>query len=1124
MNYCSKMWLILFFIVVLSNRLVLAQEETPEQVQASISKTVEKPALPNSPMVIGPISIKLVNEPVISAIKKVAVAVRLRPVLDNDLIKADKKVNLTLEVASLSEALDQILQGMEIQYSITESGLLIFTQEQKQENRAKGSGTLKGSVLDKANGEPLIGANVVIQNTSLGIAADVDGNFEIKLIPVGSWKVKVSCIGYVPVIHDIEIKENEIEVQKFSLTAQAIAGEEVVVTAQARGQVQAINQQLASNKISSVVSEARIQELPDFNAAQAIGRLPGVSTLKSSGEDNKVVIRGLAPQYNAVAVGGVTLASTGSTQIGATSIGGLTSGTTTNDRSIDLTMVTPYMIKSIEVYKTLTPDMEANAIGGYVNMDLREAPSGFRTNLLFQSGYTQKSNTYGNYRAVASVSDRIFDDKLGVYILGNAEQYDRSADNMNAAYQQASSVLNASGYRAVRVTTVTLNRHVETRKRYGGNLILDYQLPFGSIKSVNMFSRLNSDYRDYNTVLNYASTNYDIDFNYREGNSNTDLAVNSLEFTNDFKFISVDIKVANTYSRNNSPLSPYYTFFQNNGISHTHSVTGDTNIVPENLVHFVNYGPDTTTLLGSTSMFSADYKENDQVYKGDFKIPMNFSSSVSGFVKFGGEYRYNYITNDQSAPYIGINRGVTTNRDINRQVVDSIAHYFPGLNYASTGQLMASNFTNTDSKLYNSFLDNKFGSVYWAANPSTLNWMMDYISHNPYLRAYNSIGGWFDGPYQNLPNDYKYVEKYTAGYLMAELEFGQQFMMVGGARYEEVQGLYDAYNLMDERNPASQPYFPVSIAPWNHYWLPQVQAKYNFGEWADLRYSYTQTLARPDYTQLSPHFNISADSPHNIYGGNPKLVPAEAENHDLLLTLHTNELGLLSIGGFYKAINHFTYASAYHLHTKAVYDKFGVTGLDSLNSFAPFLTSADDDATLNTFINSPYKAYVRGVEVDLQTRFWYLPAPFNGVVLGINYTHVWSDATYPYYDEKAVRGVITKYTDSTRTGRLVDQPNDIVNASIGYDYKGFSARLSCVFQGNSVTFIGAYPEQDGYSKDYFSIDFSAKQMLPWTGLQVFFDARNLNSESNMSAQKSINGFTSQNYYGFTANLGIRYEL
>jgi len=989
---------------------------------------------------------------------------------------------------------------------------------------AQGSGIIKGQVVDQTTGESLVGANIMIVNTSIGNAADLDGNFVLRLVPVGTWTLKVSYVGYRSVTLEVTVANNATVDQNFRLMPQIIAGEEVVVTAQARGQVQAINQQLASDKISSVVSEARIQELPDFNAAQAISRLPGISTVKSSGEDNKVVIRGLAPQYNAVAIGGISLASTGSNQIGATSLAGLTSGTINDDRSVDISMVTPYMIKSIEVYKTLTPDMEANALGGYVNMDLREAPSGFRTNLLFQSGYTQKTNKYGNYRAVASASDRFFDDKLGAYILGNAEQYDRSADNMSAAYQQASSVVDPDGYRAVRVTNVTLDRHIETRERFGGNLILDYQLPSGFIKSVNMFSRLNSNYQDYNTVLNYVSTNYDIDFNYRAGTSNTDLAVNSLQFTNDFKFISVDINVANTYSRNHLPLSPYYAFFQNNGISHQHSVTGDTNITPENLTHFVNYGSDTLTLLGSTSLFSSDYRENDQIYKADFKIPLSLGSSISGYFKFGGEFRYNEHHNDQSTPYISINRGSANNTDINAQVVNAILKLYPNLAFGNTNQLQASNFTSGDSKLINSFLNNKFGGIYWAPDPSALNAIMDYISHNPALMATNSSGGWFDGPYQELPNDYKYIEKYYATYLMSELNFGSDLMLVGGARYEEDKGLFDAYNMMDERNPASQPYSPVSAYPWNHYWLPQVQAKYNIFDWVDLRYSYTQTLARPDYTSLDPHFSISADSPHNIYAGDPKLKPAQAYNQDLLLTLHSNELGLLSVGGFYKEIDHFTYATAYHLHSKAVYDKFGITGLDSLASFAPYLTSADDDATLNTFINSPFKAYVKGVETDFQTRFWYLPAPFNGIVLGINYTHVWSQATYPYFDEKAARGVITKFTDSTRIGRLVDQPNDIVNVSFGYDYKGFSAKVSCVFQGNSVTYVGAYPEQDGYSKDYFSMGFSARQMLPWTGLQLFFDATNLNSETNMSAQNSINGFTSQNYYGYTLNLGIRYDL
>lgn len=994
-----------------------------------------------------------------------------------------------------------------------------------QSSMAAGSGTIKGKVFDKDTKDELPGATVLIKGTSLGASTDLNGAYLIHNAPAGQQTLVVSYIGYVPTSIVAKVPDNGTLEQDFYLVATAVQGKVVVVTAQAQGQIQAINQQLASNKIVNVVSDAKIQELPDFNAAQAISRLPGISVTQSSGEANKVVIRGLAPQYNEVAVSGITLASTGSTQIGATSLG-LTSGTVNDDRSVDLTMVTPYMIKSISVYKSLTPDMEANAIGGYVDMELREAPSGIHGDALWQSGYTQKSNTYGNYRAVASVSDRFFNDQLGVYVLGDAEQYDRSADNMNASYLTAGSTLDPDGFRPVIVNNVTLNRHVETRNRYGGNVIMDYKLPSGSIKSVNIFSRLNSDFQNYNTVLNYRSdiVNKSLGFQYQAGNSNTDLAVNSLDYTNDFGFMSADIKAANSYSRNHLPPSPYYTFFQNGAMSGF--TTGDTNIVPENLTHFANYGaPGDTTLLGSTSLFSSDYRENDQVYKGDFKIPLNVGSTVSGFFKFGGEYRYNYHTNAQSTPYISINREAGNANDINRQVVDSILNHYPNLKFgSSTNQLLGSNFTSNNSKLLNSFLGNKFGSVFWAPDPTILNALMNYISSTPALRAPNSAGGWFDGLYQTLPNDYKYIERYYAAYLMSEVDLGPDFMVVGGARYEENKGLYLAYNLEDERNPVSQSADTVTVYPQNHYWLPMVQAKYNLADWADLRYSYTQTLARPDYTQLSPHFNISADSPHQIYAGNPTLKPAQAYNQDLLLTLHSNSIGLLSFGGFYKEIDNFTYATAYQIYSKSVYDKFGITGLDSLNSFAPFLTTADAGATLNTFINSRYKAYVRGLEADFETRFWYLPAPFDGIVLGLNYTHIWSQARYPYFNVSGARGVVTQYVDSSRIGRLVDQPNDIANTYIGYDYAGFSARLSFVFQGNSVTYIGAYPEQDGFSQNYFRIDAQVTQKLPWIGLELYMDGNNLNSESNISTENAISGFTSENYYGLTADLGVRLKL
>jgi len=397
--------------------------------------------------------------------------------------------------------------------------------------------------------------------------------------------------------------------------------------------------------------------------------------------------------------------------------------------------------------------------------------------------------------------------------------------------------------------------------------------------------------------------------------------------------------------------------------------------------------------------------------------------------------------------------------------------------------------------------------------------MAEYLAGAPEVRGTN-VGGWFDGAYQHLPNTYKYIERYYAAYLMSELDLGSDLTLVGGVRYEAEKSLFEAFNLADGRDPRTQQVFPVTVYPQNHFWLPMVQVKFNVTEESDVRYAYTQTLARPDYHQLSPHFNMDF-SQQNVWSGNPKLTPGHAYSHDFLLTFHSNELGLLSLGAFYKTVSNFTYYTQYKLH------KTALPGIDSIGSFNPV---PKEGAQLYTYINSPYDAYVTGVEFDFQTRFWYLPAPLDGVVFGINYAHIWSKATYPwrddrtYFDPGPPRRTYTLVIDSTRTGRLINQPDDVMNAYIGYDYKGFSARLSFRFQGNSVSAVGAFPEQDGFTTDYFRIDASARQMLPWANLQLYLDIANINARTNIARQQSIGGFTSEQYYGLTANLGVRFTM
>lgn len=979
---------------------------------------------------------------------------------------------------------------------------------------AQGTGTIRGTVVEESTGDPLPGANVIVVGMSLGTATDLNGEFTLRFVPVGKNVLRISYVGYKAILKEVSVTEGSVTQLSIGLTPEAIMGEEVVVTAQARGQQAAINQQLSATSVMNVVSEERIQELPDFNAAQALSRLPGISTTESSGEANKVVVRGLSPQYNIVAVSGVPLASTGSTQIGAASQGG-TAGNISVDRSVDLAMVTPYMIKTIEVHKTLLPDMNANAIGGYVNMILREAPSGVTGDFMWQSGYTKKTNNFGNYRTIASMSSRFFDDEVfGVYALINAEKYDRDADIMNANYATGTTVVGGAGYRQVQVTNVQFQRHYEERNRYGVNLILDYKLPFGVVKTVNMFSRLVSHYNDYYEILDYKGNN--LDFRYREGENTVDLGMNSLEFKNDFGFLAAELSASLTYSRNYLPYSPYYQFRRTGGVI-TGSVPYDTH--PENLWSTVTFASDSNVYLTSVSLFRTEYRERNQSYKGDFKVPFSVGSFLSGYLKFGGLHEYKKNTNDQNTPYFTPSGANNTPGAISRTIMDSIKSRF-GLVSDGSGMFPGYNFPNTSSQLYKPFLDDKFGKIYWGCDPSRLNAIVDYVRSTPEFNAVNATaiapGGWFEGYFQKLPNDYTYIEKNYAGYIMTNLSIGTFANVTGGIRYEETRSTYQVYNLLDARDESVQSYKEVESHPTNKFWLPMVTTKLSIFEWADIRYAYTQTLARPDYHQLSPHYHMSYDR-NNVWAGNPRLKPAQSYNHDLILSLHSNLLGLLTVGAFYKEVKNFTYSTQYKLYATP-----SRPWLDSLGTYADLGSPPKSGATLYTFINNDRLAYIKGIEFELQSRFWFLPSPFDGIVFGANYSHITSEAWYPWFIQKTIRPGVTQQIDSTRKGRLINQPNDIANAYLGFDYKGFSARLSFVFQGNSVSYVGAEPEQDGFTDDYFRVDFSMRQMLPIPGLQLFFDINNINDRTNVARQITIKGFTSEKHYGMTANLGVRY--
>jgi hypothetical protein len=160
--------------------------------------------------------------------------------------------------------------------------------------------------------------------------------------------------------------------------------------------------------------------------------------------------------------------------------------------------------------------------------------------------------------------------------------------------------------------------------------------------------------------------------------------------------------------------------------------------------------------------------------------------------------------------------------------------------------------------------------------------------------------------------------------------------------------------------------------------------------------------------------------------------------------------------------------------------------------------------------NNPYKVQLEGFEIDYQTRFWYLPNLLRGLVFNANYTRTSSQVKYPRTEiefnivfEPSFQ-VVTSNVDSFYVDRLIDQPKEIVNLSLGYDYKGFSSRLSMLQMSNVFKTSPFWVEMRESTDAYRRFDLSMKQKLPIKGLELYLNVSNLTEAVDVNRLRGFN--------------------
>ena len=975
---------------------------------------------------------------------------------------------------------------------------------------AQKTATLSGTIKDAQTGDALPGANVVLVGSGMGATSDIAGKYIVRSVPAGTYTLRVTYVGYKTISSTLDVREATDVRKDFKLDAVGVEGQEVVVTAQAAGQDEAINRQLSSMPVMSVVSAARIQELPDANAAESVGRLPGVSLVRTGGEGSQVVVRGLAPQYNQVTIDGVEMPSD------VISGNNLTSGDKTaqesqsnilGDRGADLSMISSGMLGGIEVIKAITPDMDATLIGGVVNFGLRKAArnpapadageSGGgeswipRGELRAQSGYNNLKDTKNDYRFAGSLEQRYFDEKFGVFVQATGEQRNLSSNNLGVGYALNDKDHGDAGIPDL--SSMDLTDVFRIRKRVGGAVVLDYQHDKGEIGLMNFAS--SSKTQAVSRGERITPTNDYLYYTAGETNNELKVITNLLSVKQEISLFHVDIRLSHSYTESHNPEDLSFQFTQHPaGYANMSNITKQPPAVIASLLQ-PNADISSLDAMSTTETFS---RERTITGNLDLQTDLLLTQGLSSKIKVGGMWQHRsrrYDFNEYS--------GSAWHEDL---MIGAFTKAYPWLirttGGANPGDLSFMNFVY-DGYGYQSFLNGDYTLRY----PINVDLMWKLL---PVAKSTPMTG--FRGGYQlnvlgTTINDYDGTEDKGAAYAMVTLNIGDQISILPGVRYQNLTTTYSAARGMIVPGNKLQG-GDTTVTQAHGYWLPMVHLRYKPSEWLQLHFAYTNTLNYPDYSSITPRYLIGTGY---ISYNNFRIKPATSENYDLVAAFHSNEIGLLTLDGFKKRIKNLVF--------------FSHTYLTDLSAYPDLPQGGNQLFEFNTYVNNPNPIDLYGIETEWQTHFWYLPQPFSGLVLNINYTHIFSEASYPktilttLYNEDGTYS--QSVLDTSYKSRLLNQPNDIVNVVLGYDYGGFSARLSMLFQDNIFKQPDFWMQNRVNSARYTRWDFSVKQDLPWYRVQLIFNISNITGENELDVNQKTGFPANEQRYGMTADLGIR---
>jgi TonB-dependent receptor len=221
------------------------------------------------------------------------------------------------------------------------------------------TGSIVGLLTDKEfNNEPLAFANVIIKGQNTGTTSDFDGLYALENLPVGTYTIIYSFVGYETVeIDNITVEQDKVTTVNVPMGASAATLEEVVITTTVRkeSEVALLLQQKNAVTQKTAIGAQELSRKGVGDAATAVSKVTGISKQEGSGT---VFVRGLGDRYNVTTFNGLPLPSDDPAR-----------------KNINLGIFNTNIVENIGIDKTFNPNQYADFAGANINIDSKNSMS-----------------------------------------------------------------------------------------------------------------------------------------------------------------------------------------------------------------------------------------------------------------------------------------------------------------------------------------------------------------------------------------------------------------------------------------------------------------------------------------------------------------------------------------------------------------------------------------------------------------------------------------------------------------------------------------------------------------------------------------------------------------------------